>query len=131
MEETSDSGEGTPVLRVKHVSRRMTVRESFSEPDRQVSAGGGPNCVSHLFPHQLKKLFRAIQDGDANYVRYLFGWEEGVANIEKLCHPLCQCERCSQLRKVRPQIVLCAGTLHNIVFVGSGFLEVPLLYRSH
>ena len=35
-------------------------------------------------------------------VRYLFGWDETVspAMNEELCHPLCQCDRCSKLRKV-------------------------------
>ena len=35
-------------------------------------------------------------------VRYLFGWDETVSPVinEELCHPLCQCDRCSKLRKV-------------------------------
>ncbi len=58
-------------------------------------------CTSPLsspsHTQQLKRLFRAVQDGDTNYVKYLFGWEEGSENR---CHPLCQCDRCVQLRKV-------------------------------
>ena len=41
-------------------------------------------------------------------VRYLFGWEEaetledkgGGTGGKRLCHPLCQCEKCSRLRQV-------------------------------
>ncbi|XP_064398066.1 ankyrin repeat domain-containing protein 27-like isoform X2 [Halichondria panicea] len=82
----SDLSDDSQVLRMKHVSKRMSIRGSFSEPDRQ-----------------LKRLFRAVRDGDTNYVKYLFGWEEGTANQ---CHPLCQCEKCSQLRKSPPMAVL-------------------------
>lgn len=37
-------------------------------------------------------------------VRYLFGWEESERSAEEsLCHPLCQCDKCARLRKVRVQ----------------------------
>ena len=101
--------ESPPTLKKVQKSKRLS-REIYSENDRLV-----------------KKLFRAIQDGDINYVSeiwkwcapnrkccdhvichvtfqvmYLFGWDEtvGPAVNEDLCHPLCQCDRCSKLRKV-------------------------------
>ena len=73
----------------------------------------------------MKKLFRAIEDNDFGMVshdiiwltcftsqimfskvKYLFGWQEPRAretsdrSSQEFCHPLCQCEKCSKLRKV-------------------------------
>lgn len=48
-----EDGESPVVIRTnKRMSKRLSMRESMSEGDRQ-----------------LKKLFRAIQDGDTNLVR--------------------------------------------------------------
>ncbi len=110
----SDLSDDSPVLRMKNVSKRMSIRGSFSEPDRQVSSNAGGLLSSHPHPPQLKRLFRAVRDGDTNYVKYLFGWEEGTVDQ---CHPLCQCERCSQLRKVIMPRCACASEVYGSVFV--------------
>ena len=48
------AGDESPVIiRNRRINKRMSLRESTTEVDRQ-----------------LKKLFRAIQDGDTNLVRY-------------------------------------------------------------
>ncbi len=108
----SDLSDDSQVLRMKHVSKRMSIRGSFSEPDRQVSSNAGGLLSPHPQPPQLKRLFRAVRDGDTNYVKYLFGWEEGTANQ---CHPLCQCEKCSQLRKVISTVPLPSPTVPSLI----------------
>lgn len=61
---------------------------------------------------QMQKLFRAIEDNDFGMVKYLFGWQEpGVQETsdrssQEFCHPLCQCEKCSKLRKGHPLLSL-------------------------
>uniref|UniRef100_A0A0F7ZCG5 Ankyrin repeat domain-containing protein 27 n=2 Tax=Crotalus adamanteus TaxID=8729 RepID=A0A0F7ZCG5_CROAD len=57
---------------------------------------------------EVDKLLRAVADGDLEMVRYLLEWGEDdledpkeISNmrIPELCHPLCQCSRCSPLQK--------------------------------
>ncbi|XP_015685175.1 ankyrin repeat domain-containing protein 27-like, partial [Protobothrops mucrosquamatus] len=57
---------------------------------------------------EVDKLLRAVADGDLEMVRYLLEWGEDdledpkeISNMRtpELCHPLCQCSRCSPLQK--------------------------------
>ncbi|XP_060537592.1 ankyrin repeat domain-containing protein 27 isoform X2 [Pantherophis guttatus] len=57
---------------------------------------------------EVDKLLRAVADGDLEMVRYLLEWgdddledpkEAGNMGTPELCHPLCQCSRCSPVQK--------------------------------
>ncbi|XP_070616397.1 ankyrin repeat domain-containing protein 27 isoform X2 [Erythrolamprus reginae] len=57
---------------------------------------------------EVDKLLRAVADGDLEMVRYLLEWgdddledpkEASNMKTPELCHPLCQCSRCSPLQK--------------------------------
>ncbi|XP_032087211.1 ankyrin repeat domain-containing protein 27 isoform X3 [Thamnophis elegans] len=57
---------------------------------------------------EVDKLLRAIADGDLEMVRYLLEWgdddledpkEASNMRTPELCHPLCQCSRCSPVQK--------------------------------
>ncbi|ETE62186.1 Ankyrin repeat domain-containing protein 27, partial [Ophiophagus hannah] len=57
---------------------------------------------------EVDKLLRAVADGDLEMVRYLLEWgdddledpkEASNMGTPELCHPLCQCSRCSPLQK--------------------------------
>ena len=74
----------------------------------------------------------------------MFGWSEDVSPPEQLCHPLCQCEECTRLRKVRYNIAISSllnfkfPKLHSISFIprpslkaGEGLETVDLCSSCH
>ncbi|XP_071958222.1 ankyrin repeat domain-containing protein 27-like [Antedon mediterranea] len=68
---------------------------------------GGIKISPQQRAREVEKLLRASADGDVQMVRYQLGWEsdsddsdmEDVTPNLQLCHPLCQCQKCSALQK--------------------------------
>ncbi|XP_077982816.1 ankyrin repeat domain-containing protein 27-like [Glandiceps talaboti] len=68
----------------------------------------GLSAVEQQKEKQVLKLLKAVADNDIQLVRYQLGWlsdsesdedETMSADSLKLCHPLCQCERCQTLQR--------------------------------
>ncbi|XP_060584216.1 LOW QUALITY PROTEIN: ankyrin repeat domain-containing protein 27-like [Ruditapes philippinarum] len=84
---------------------------------------------------QIEKLYKAIASRDLPLVEYYFGWVDSSSSSEdspvsppttpvlteniaaKLCHPLCQCDKCKHIQKyllwnVNPGMHSSVNTLH-------------------
>jgi len=56
-----------------------------------------------VFVHPVREVpLCSVLSCASPQVKYLFGWDDtpNAATPLNLCHPLCQCDRCSRLRKV-------------------------------
>jgi len=93
-----------------HLETKSIVRADFENEDQDQEAA-----------EHLEKLFRNIQEGDLEMIRFkLKGGErdDGKENIlSKMCHPLCDCEKCSQLleeaySQSKPKTVKVADPIH-------------------
>ncbi|XP_070575529.1 ankyrin repeat domain-containing protein 27-like isoform X2 [Ptychodera flava] len=75
-------------------------------PSRSVKTGMSE--IEQANEKQIVKLLKAVADNDIQLVRYQLGWlsdsesdedETMSADSLKLCHPLCQCDRCQALQR--------------------------------
>ncbi|XP_074646412.1 ankyrin repeat domain-containing protein 27-like [Tubulanus polymorphus] len=89
---------------------------------RRVSLSSAARLESEKlrFPQsqKIQKMLRAVADGDVEMVKFHLGWlengdsDDADENIDlskrKLCHPLCQCDKCIPLQKMTTSV---AGSL--------------------
>ncbi|XP_006817407.1 ankyrin repeat domain-containing protein 27-like [Saccoglossus kowalevskii] len=95
---------------VLHKTRKPSMFEQIQVSPSQ-AAKNAMSAIEQAREKQVLRLLKAVADNDIQLVRYQLGWLSDSESDDdndsgsmspskfKLCHPLCQCEKCQSLQK--------------------------------